>query len=118
MVKTMLIGKKRISSADFDSGDVVIGPCDASEIRLINVYAKTISGLTATNPELSLEASPDGSDDVWIDTGLSVVPSASANVVIEGTEEVNLLFSRVRIKLSFDAFSAGEFDIYLLGRSS
>lgn len=117
MVKTQLIGKTRIE-AGVSSGDIVVGPCDADEIQLINLYSKTIENITQTNLKLTLEISPDGKDDVWVESDLELVPSDTADEVMAASGLDDLIGRRARVKISFDAFSDGSFDLYLLGRSN
>lgn len=109
---------KVVSSGDFLTGAVVGPELCALDVSSINLHVKTLTGLTATTPVLTLQYSPASEGDFWIATSVTVTPSASAAAIVSGTAISTLLAKRVRVVFTFAAFTAGSFQMELVGRAA
>lgn len=104
-----------LTNAD-TNGEVVVAAFDVSQVAQLNIITQTITTLVATDPLLTLELSPSATDDVWVATALTVVPSGTALAVVAGTPLTNNLYKRARVVLSFTDYTSGTVKLYVNGR--
>ena len=109
---------KVVAAGDLITGATVAQEICALDVSSINLHVKTLTAVTATTPLLTLQYSPASSGDFWIATTVTAIPSASAGTIVSGTAISNLLAKRVRVVLTFAAFSAGSFQVELVGRAA
>ena len=109
---------KVVASGDLLTGAVVGVEMCALDVSAINMHVKTLTAVTATTPVLTLQYSPASEGDFWIATTVTAIPAAGAGTVVSGTAITNLLAKRVRVVLTFAAFSAGSFQVEVVGRAA
>ncbi len=84
-----------------------------SGLNIINMHAKTTA--TITGPQvLTLQFSPHATDDIWINTTVTLTPSTTLNNVVSGTQIANLNAVRCRVVCAA-AITTGSFDLYIVG---
>lgn len=99
--------KASVTSA---STGVIIPPFSIVGLKSFNLYTNTTS--TLTGPQTcTLQISPSDTDNVWISTTLTVIPSVTNGTVIMGTEVTNIVARRAQVIIAA-AITSGTFDIY------
>lgn len=84
-------------------------------IKSFNLYTNTTATIVGAQV-CTLQISPSDSDNVWIDTTLTVTPSLISGTVISGTTNSTIVARRCRVKIAA-AITSGTFDIYLVAQA-
>lgn len=99
------------------TGTIVVPAFACVGMKVFNLVTNTTVDLTATTPLVTLEWSPSDTDNVWLTTGVTATPATLASTgAVAGTAVTSSLARRLRVKFSQAAYSAGSFDVYVLGR--
>jgi len=94
------------------STGTIVAATDCNGIKSFQLYTNTTSTIVGAQV-CTVQISPSDTDDVWIDTALTVTPSDTLSVVVMGTALTNIVARRVRVKIAA-AITSGTFDIYLV----
>lgn len=98
------------------STGVVLAARESKGISSINLHTKTTSTIVGAQV-CTLQYSPHDSDDIWINTSVTVTPDLTNGVVVSGTAITNLLARRVRVSIAA-GITSGTFDLYLMAQGS
>jgi hypothetical protein len=106
--------ENKVSVTSANTGTIVPA-ATAIGLKSFNLFTKTTSPLVGAQV-CTLQVSPSDSDDVWIDTTLTITPSGTNNTVVMGTVASNIIARRIRVNIAA-AITSGTFDIYLVGQA-
>lgn len=101
------------SSITTESGTVVAA-FEVKSIKTINLYSNTTINITTPNL-LTLQVSPSDTDDVWVDTALTLIPNSTAGTVVVGTP-LSIVARRARVITAAGNLD-GAYDLYVVGQS-
>jgi hypothetical protein len=91
----------------------IVAAFDVSGINIINMHSNSTS--TIVGPQLlTLQFSPHISDNIWINTTITLTPSLVSGTVISGTQIANLNAVRCRV-ITAAAITSGTYDLYIVG---
>lgn len=111
-IPSVVENKASITSAN--TGTVMSSsPCIG--MKSFNLYTNTTSTITGAQA-CTLQVSPSDTDDVWINTTLTITPSTTASTVVVGTVNTAIVARRMRVNIAA-AISSGTFDLYLVAQS-
>lgn len=102
----------KTSLTNANSGTVV-AEFDASGINVINMHSNTTTNIVGA-ALLTLQFSPHSSDNIWINTSITLTPSLTSGTVVSGTQISNLNAVRCRV-ITAAAITSGTFDLYIVG---
>lgn len=92
---------------------VAVAPFSVEGIKRINMHSNTTA--TITGPQLlTLQFSPHATDNIWINTSITLTPSTTLNTVVSGTQIDTLNAVRCRV-ITAAAITSGSYDLYIVG---
>ena len=80
-------------------------------MKSFQLYTNTTSAVTGPQA-LTVQVSPSDTDNVWINTTLTVTPSTTGGTVVMGTENTSIVARRVSV--STTPLTSGTVDVYLV----
>lgn len=111
-VPNSIATKASLTSA---STGVVIAAASCVGMKTFNLYTNTTATLVGAQV-CTLQVSPSDTDDVWIDTSLTVTESTTSGTVVAGTANSSIVARRCRVKIASTVIS-GTFDLYLVAQA-
>lgn len=84
-------------------------------MKSFNLFTNTTATLVGAQT-CTLQISPSDTDDVWIDTSLTITESTTANTVVAGTASSAIVARRCRVKIA-STITSGTFDLYLVAQA-
>jgi hypothetical protein len=91
----------------------VVAEFSVAGITVINMHSVTAT--TISGPQvLTLQFSPHATDDVWINTSVTLTPSTTAGNIVSGTQISTLNAVRCRVRTAA-AITSGSYDLYIVG---
>lgn len=105
-----------LEATDAVTGATIGTVSDAAGISTINLHVKSLTAVVASGLSIKVQYSPTTAGDVWIDSTLTVVPSATIDTLVSGTAVTTLLARRVRIVSTLTTFTSGTIQVSVLGR--
>lgn len=92
---------------------IAVAPFSVEGITRINMHSKTTATITGAQL-LTLQFSPHATDDIWINTSITLTPSTTLNAVVSGTQIDTLNAVRCRVTTAA-AITSGSYDLYIVG---
>lgn len=97
------------------STGVVIAATSCVGMKTFNLYTNTTATIVGAQA-CTLQVSPSDTDNVWIDTSLTVTESTVSGTVIAGTINSAIVARRCRVSIA-STITSGTFDLYLVAQA-
>jgi hypothetical protein len=91
----------------------IVAAFDTAGLNFINLHSNTTTTIVDAQL-LTLQFSPHSSDNVWINTSITLTPSATSGTIVSGTQIANLNAVRCRV-ITAAAITSGAYDLYIVG---
>jgi hypothetical protein len=108
--RRQLASKTSLTNAN--SGTIVAA-FDVAGINIINMHSNTTATITGAQV-CTLQFSPHATDNIWINTSITLTPSTTSGTIVSGTQIANLNAVRCRVIIAA-AITTGTFDLYIVG---
>lgn len=108
--KRQLASKTSVTNA---AASIAVAAFDTAGLNFINMHSNTTTNIVGAQL-LTLQYSPHATDDIWINTSITLTPSASSGTIVSGTQIANLNAVRCRV-ITAAAITSGAYDLYIVG---
>lgn len=109
------VTEQKASITNANTG-VIIPATTCIGMKSFQLYTNTTSTITGAQA-CTLQVSPSDSDNIWINTTLTITPSLTSGTVVMATVNSAIVARRFRVSIAA-AITTGTFDIYALGQST
>lgn len=103
----------KVSLAHANTG-VVVPAFSCVGMKSFNLYTNTTSTIVGAQV-CTLEVSPHDTDNVWINSGVTITPSTTSGVVVMGTASSSIVARRARVSTAA-AITSGTYDLYVVAQ--